>query len=84
MKEVDSSFAVEETRKSGEPGPHHPFFGLLTSDLTLIRPIADTPGGWRSPLSGSCTYIIPPLTLLPPPKFTPHVKHPVSLMALPP
>ncbi|XP_027227243.1 set1/Ash2 histone methyltransferase complex subunit ASH2 isoform X1 [Penaeus vannamei] len=53
MKEVDSSFAVEETRKSGEPGPHHPFFGLLTSDLTLIRPIADTPGGWRSPLSGS-------------------------------
>ncbi|XP_042209677.1 set1/Ash2 histone methyltransferase complex subunit ASH2-like isoform X2 [Homarus americanus] len=53
MKEVDAYFTVEETGESGEPTQHHPFFGLLTSDLTLIRPIVDAPGGWRSPLSGS-------------------------------
>ncbi|KAG7153344.1 Set1/Ash2 histone methyltransferase complex subunit ASH2-like [Homarus americanus] len=43
MKEVDAYFTVEETGESGEPTQHHPFFGLLTSDLTLIRPIVDAP-----------------------------------------
>ncbi|KAK7081778.1 Set1/Ash2 histone methyltransferase complex subunit ASH2 [Halocaridina rubra] len=60
MKEVDTYFTVEETGDNGEPGPHHPFFGLLTSDLTLIRPIVDAPGGWRSPLSSSSTYSFSP------------------------
>ncbi|XP_064096042.1 set1/Ash2 histone methyltransferase complex subunit ASH2-like isoform X1 [Macrobrachium nipponense] len=53
MKEVDTYFTVEETGESGEPGPHHPFFGLLTTDLTLIRPVVDAPGGLRSPFSSS-------------------------------
>lgn len=59
MKEVDAYFSVEETGESGEPTQHHPYFGLITTDLTLIRPLVDAPGGWRSPLAGSCTY---PLT----------------------
>lgn len=44
LKEVDSTFTVEETGKNGEPGPNHPFFGLQCSDLTLLRPSADTSG----------------------------------------
>ncbi|MPC84759.1 Set1/Ash2 histone methyltransferase complex subunit ASH2 [Portunus trituberculatus] len=59
MKEVDAYFNVEETGESGEPTQYHPYFGLITSDLTLIRPLVDAPGGWRSPLAGSCTY--PPI-----------------------
>jgi len=41
MKEVDTTFTVEETGKSGEPGPHHPFFGLRSADLTLVRPLGE-------------------------------------------
>ncbi|KAF2352877.1 SPRY domain [Trinorchestia longiramus] len=44
MKEVDTTFTVEETGKSGEPGPNHPFFGLQCADLTLLRPSGDTGG----------------------------------------
>ncbi|XP_076054679.1 set1/Ash2 histone methyltransferase complex subunit ash2 isoform X2 [Oratosquilla oratoria] len=43
MKEVDTYFSVEETDERGEPGPHHPFFGLINKDLTLIRPAVDAP-----------------------------------------
>lgn len=42
-KEVDTVFSVEETGERGEPGPHHPFFSLIQSDLTLIRPSVDAP-----------------------------------------
>ncbi|XP_018013745.1 set1/Ash2 histone methyltransferase complex subunit ASH2 [Hyalella azteca] len=44
LKEVDTTFTVEETGKNGEPGPYHPFFGLQCSDLTLLRPTGDTAG----------------------------------------
>lgn len=56
MKEVDAYFNVEETGESGEPTQYHPYFGLITSDLTLIRPLVDAPGGWRSPLAGSSQH----------------------------
>ena len=44
LKEVDTTFTVEETGKNGEPGPNHPYFGLQCSDLTLLRPSIDASG----------------------------------------
>jgi len=49
MKEVDTYFTVEEEGENGKATAHHPYFGLYTSDLTLIRPTVDAPGGSRSP-----------------------------------
>ena len=45
MKEVDTSFTVEETGANGAPTQHHPFFGLISTDLTLIRPSVDVGTG---------------------------------------
>ena len=42
LKEVDTTFTVEETGKNGEPGPNHPYFGLQCADLTLLRPSVDS------------------------------------------
>ena len=59
MKEVDTYFTVEEEGENGKATAHHPYFGLYTSDLTLIRPTVDAPGGSRSP-SHTSMYPSPP------------------------